>query len=233
MVDEDAASESEAQRVSRKAGAFDPLRSFSSIDQPIIAVGIAASDAPRLQRQFVTPLTHGGGFGGLMERDRQDTFEGRTPLTEDQLPTKKDRALALAGSLETTYPGWRSVLPACPCTAGDAHGSGDWQEDNLLKRDLILPFFHPGAATAFRSAKGYASRAGTSHGQQCTYDELGHLITEGPAAGTPDVWSPVTHFSQHQEVDVEPFNVLGWEIYNRYWTPDNGNSCPTNKGKKR
>jgi hypothetical protein len=145
----------------------------------------------------------------------------------------REDALALAEGLETTYPGWRDVLPNCPCTVGTARGSTRWEEDNYLKRLLILPFFHPGSATAFRSAQGFASKPGTSHGQQCTFDELGNLITEGPAAGTPDVWSPVTHFSEHQDIDVKPFNVLGWQTYNQYWIPNKGDSCSSNRGEKR
>lgn len=228
IVREQDASEAEAQQAARDVEALDPLRGSSSIDQPSITVRRAVSSAPRLQRQFVTPLGPGGGYGGLIERDRRRTFQGRTPEE-----TERDKALALAQSLEIQYPGWRSVLPACPCTVGEARGSSDWQEDSFLIRLLILPVFHPGAATAFRSARGYASKPGTSHGQQCTYDELGHLITEGPAAGTPDLWSAVTHNEEHQEVDVAPFYGLGWQLYNQYWIPDNRNSCPINKGEKR
>jgi hypothetical protein len=228
VVEDHGASEAEARRASVAVETSDPPLGPSSG----VTVGNRAAGAPRLQRQFVTPLGRGGGFGGLMERDRQNTFGGRTPLTAGQLPTPRDMALALARSLESQYPGWRDVLPDCPCRVEDARASSTWQEDNFLKRSLILPFFHPGSATAFRSARGYPTRPGTSHGQQCTYDELGGLITEGPAAGTPDVWSPVTHFSEHQEVDVEPFNLLGWQVYNQYWIPDGGSGCRANRGRR-
>jgi len=227
-IEEHDGGEAEARRASRAGQS--PLPSLGS--QPGVTVGHGVAGAPRLQRQLVTPLGHGGGFGGLMDRDRKRTFEGRAPLTAEQLPTEKDMALALAGSLESQYPGWRDVLPDCPCRVEQARASSTWQEDNFLKRALILPFFHPGSATAFRSASGYPSRPGTSHGQQCTYDEVGDLITEGPAAGTPDVWSPVTHFTEHQEVDVGPFNLLGWQIYNQYWIPDSGNDCRVNRGQR-
>ncbi len=146
---------------------------------------------------------------------------------------RRKKAMTLAKSLEKKYPGWFNVLPKCPCKVENARKSSVWVEDGFLKRLLILPFFHPGAATAFRSTKGYASKPGTSHGQQCTYDDLGDLITMGPSAGTPDVWSPVTHFSKHQDVDVDPFNILGWKIYNQYWKPNKGLNCSENKGKKK
>lgn len=228
VVQDQGASEAEARGASGAVETSGPPLSPSSS----ITVGSRSTGSPRLQRQFVTPLGRGGGYGGLMERDRQNAFGGRNPLTAGQLPTPRDMALALARSLESQYPGWRDVLPDCPCRAEDARASSAWQEDNILKRSLILPFFHPGSATAFRSSRGYSTRPGTSHGQQCTYDELGGLITEGPAAGTPDVWSPVTHFSEHQEVDVEPFNLLGWQVYNQYWIPDRGSGCRANRGQR-
>jgi hypothetical protein len=87
---------------------------------------------------------------------------------------------------------------------------------------------------------------GTSHGQQCCYDEAGLLITGGEAAGTPDlVQVPsgvgaaiVGMFTSgpgpldvldHLSMDVEPWEQLGWKVYNQYWVPNNGNNCPANE----
>jgi hypothetical protein len=150
-------------------------------------------------------------------------------------------AIKLARSLATKYPGWLSVLPACPCTDAVASKSPDWVGPGACQ-----PPYHIGAATGYRSAKGYASVPGTNHGQQCCYDKAGNLITEGAGAGTPDVVQapagvgaaiggifssgpgPVAAYD-HYYADVVPFNELGWEIYNRYWVPNKGVGCPPNK----
>lgn len=132
-------------------------------------------------------------------------------------------ALRFAKSLETLYPGWRNVLPNCPCTVDRARKSSEFQEDRwFVTFALNWGGYHPGAADSFRTKKGYQSKAGTSHGQQCIYDGKGRLITDGPAAGTPDFWSPETNYDNHQKFDVKPFKMLGWEVYNRYWVPNDG-----------
>jgi hypothetical protein len=153
-------------------------------------------------------------------------------------------SIKLARSLATKYPGWLSILPACPCTDAVAKASSDWSGPGAC-----LPPYHIGAATGYRSAKGFASAPGTNHGQQCCYDPKGNLITEGAGAGTPDIvqapagkWegftATINPFSSapgasaayaHYQNDVVPFNDLGWEIYNRYWVPNNALGCPKNK----
>lgn len=138
-----------------------------------------------------------------------------------------EAALAYARSLASRYPGWLGVLPNCPCSEATVRAnSSTWSPD----QNPALSWFHPGAASSYRSASAYSSVAGTSHGQQCTYDSSGELVTEGPGAGTPDVWSPNTHTGDHMLYDVTPWQLLGWRIYNRYWRPNNGNSCSTNRG---
>lgn len=136
-------------------------------------------------------------------------------------------ALAYARSLSTRYPGWLSVLPDCPCAETEARSNtATWEPD----ANPILGYFHPGAASSYRSKTTYSSIPGTAHGQQCTYDSSGSLITEGPGAGTPDVWSPNASTGNHFLHDVTTWQVLGWRIYNRYWRPNNGNSCSANRG---
>jgi hypothetical protein len=68
-------------------------------------------------------------------------------------------------------------------------------------------------------------------GQQCCYDERKKLITQGAAAGTPDLHAPVDEisFEAHEQLDVDTFRKLGWEIYAMYWPPNNGNNCLKNK----
>lgn len=51
-------------------------------------------------------------------------------------------------------------------------------------------------------------------------DWKGGLITEGPGAGTPGVWSPTTDFWKHQRDDVQTWLHLGSAIYNQFWVPN-------------
>ncbi len=142
-------------------------------------------------------------------------------------------ALAFGQNLDRLYPRWLEVIPPCPCTYAAAQADASNWNFSGFRDAITLPIYHPGAAHEVRSARGYQSVAGTSHGQQCCYDEGGNLITEGPAAGTPDVWSPVTHFGNHQRFDVDTFNLLGWRVYTQYWRPNLGPSgrCPPNAGR--
>jgi hypothetical protein len=133
-----------------------------------------------------------------------------------------EAALAYGRSLATTFPGWLSVLPNCPCTEAAIRADPTWEAD----RNPALGWFHPGAASSYRTRGGYSTIAGSSHGQQCTYNSAGNLITHGPGAGTPDVWSPNTNGVRHTTCDAATWQVLGWRIYNRYWQPNNGNGCP-------
>jgi hypothetical protein len=116
----------------------------------------------------------------------------------------------------------------CPCTVADARENRDtWKEDTSPFANL--PYYHPGAASSFRSRITYSSPGQPAkHGQQCTYDENGNLITGGSAAGTPDVFSPKQHRIKHYWNDVRPWGVLGWQIYNEYWPPNNGEGCAEN-----
>jgi hypothetical protein len=134
--------------------------------------------------------------------------------------------LAYAQNLETNYPGWRSALPDCPCTDAEARGHPEMWAGGI---GGCPDFFHPGAATGYRSKHGYTSVPGTSHGQQCCYDTQGRLITDGPGAGTPDIWSPESDFLKHQIYDVQTWLRLGWATYNRYWIPNRGSNCPANR----
>jgi len=136
-------------------------------------------------------------------------------------------ALTIAQGLNTTYPDWLNVLPDCPCTYDEAMANPD------VWKDSTSPFsswFHPGAAHDVRTKHGYRTIPDSSHGQQCTYDDEGKLITSGPGAGTPDAWSPETNFWNHQSTDVDTYKAMGSNVYVRYWTPNNGNNCEANVG---
>jgi len=140
-----------------------------------------------------------------------------------------EAALEYGRSLSTRFPGWLGVLPNCPCRESVVIAdTATWGRD----RNPILSWFHPGAASSYRSNSAFSTVPGSSHGQQCTYDSSGNLITEGPGAGTPDSWSPNTNGAAHTWYDVASWQLLGWRIYNRYWQPNNGNSCSSNRGER-
>ena len=123
-----------------------------------------------------------------------------------------------------TVPGMAErLLPNCPCREADVIA-----DTTTLGRDRnpLLSWFHPGAATSYRSNATFSTVSGSAHGQQCTYDASGNLITEGPGAGTPDSWSPNTNGAAHTWYDVASWQLLGWRIYNRYWQPNNGRRLP-------
>jgi hypothetical protein len=178
---------------------------------------------------------------------RETSYAGPdvTPSDEEctDPPEMPSDSLLFARSLSRLYPGWLEALPSCPCTDAEARSSSDWSGPGACQAP-----YHVGAASGYRSARGYASVAGTNHGQQCCYDEAGLLITEGAGAGTPDLvqapagkaaalWGTIPFTSSpglgaawsHYNQDVVPFNDLGWEVYNQYWVPNNGRGCPRNR----
>jgi hypothetical protein len=141
----------------------------------------------------------------------------------DYLSMTRERAERYGRELDTNYPGWRSSLPDCPCTvpSGD---TANWVSDS----NPNLSKYHPGAVYSYRSTA--AATQGSRHGQQCTYDAAGRLITSGPGAGTPDVYSPSSYINipYHIVYDVKTWDELGWSTYNRYWRPNQGAGCDTN-----
>lgn len=133
-------------------------------------------------------------------------------------------ARVLAADISERFPDWQATLPDCPCTAAAAAADKkSWAGGPTGCPQLS----HPGAASGFRSRKKISSRPGTSHGQQCCYDDGGRLITEGPAAGTPDLWSPRTDLVKHIVYDVQPWWNMGWEEYDRHWVPNQGRDPQT------
>ena len=142
----------------------------------------------------------------------------------DYLSMTRARAARYARDLDTLYPGWLSALPNCPC-AVPTSDPANWVRDT----NPDLSTYHPGAAYSYRSTT--AATGGSRHGQQCTYDGTGRLITSGPGAGTPDVYSPswgYLNIPYHVVYDVKTWKELGSSTYNRYWRPNNGNGCPAN-----
>ena len=212
--------EQEADRVAQSIDAHESATPAAATPAPP-AVARALSSSPlKVRRQFpMTPFLPGGGYRGRMERDWQRVYN---PMTEEE----RRRAEA-ACPRDAQSPNWRSVLPNCPCTDAQARANPSvWTGPNEC-----MGRYHPGAASGYRSVRGYASTPGTSHGQQCCYDATGALITEGQAAGTPDFSAPIGVIGviDHYFADVRPFESMGWERYNRCWVPNNGNNCPANR----
>jgi outer membrane protein OmpA-like peptidoglycan-associated protein len=193
-------------------------------------VGANPPDGPFLDLQLACVTRLGGcvssggiptsqDIAGYDKQCRAETQYAGPAVTQDDLQCAQP-GLAIAQSLEKSYPGWREILPDCPCTDQKARTSPLWSGPGAC-----LEAFHPGAKTGYRSSSSVASVPGTSHGQQCCYGPDGKLIIAGAGAGTPDVWSTSTHFLRHQAIDVAPFQALGWEIYNQYWIPNQGQNC--------
>jgi hypothetical protein len=146
----------------------------------------------------------------------------------DYLSMTRARAERYARELDALYPGWLSALPSCPCTVPD-RDPANWVRDT----NPNLSECHPGAAFSYRSTT--AATGGSRHGQQCTYDPAGRLITSGPGAGTPDVYSPssVINIPYHIVYDYKTWRELGWSTYNQYWRPNNGRGCPSDVGSQQ
>jgi hypothetical protein len=135
--------------------------------------------------------------------------------------------------LETFWPGWHNNLPACPCAE-------PVNDRNWVDSSSTVGRYHPGAKSCYRSKDACAASRiyeqdgvlfgkndyQPEHGQQCCYDPNGALITQGPAAGTPDFYAPAGLYPKsHVKYDVDPFNRLGWRAYARQWPPNKGDNC--------
>lgn len=164
---------------------------------------------------------------------------------DENIPSDLREARRRACRLQNEFSGWKESIDACPCTKAEAEESPSFEEASWVNRWFVLPIYHPGAYTEFRSVasaiKEYTSPTTgkiIKPGQQCAYDAKGNLITRGPAAGTPDAFSPnVTYTGEgwlsensHTYWDVTPADAMTWQEYHQTWTPNNGKSCPANDG---
>lgn len=133
---------------------------------------------------------------------------------------------------------WLQQLPPCPCENPDRQGVH--LHDGWAKDEGDISVYHAGATECFRSYPPIKTAEGWS-GQQCCYDEQGHLITAGSAAGTPDKVSTCDGESAngvmtlrlagvwgHLSEDVNPWKKMGWQAYNLIWIPNSGSGCDTN-----
>jgi len=132
------------------------------------------------------------------------------------------------------------VLPNCPCCI-DVSGASPvlYPMDAMDKgwgRVKAANPEHPGATWEVRWVDPTGKLV---QGQQCTYDGKGRLITEPPAAGTPDKvsfdddrhgWSDY-HFRGHAFWDWFTYKLLPHHMYFKHWPPNNGNGCPVNAGQ--
>lgn len=242
----DSRSEREAATASQSIMQGKPVAAFSqqpvqlSRDGPDAGVSSDAGSVSGAQRHWLERQLHcvifiKGGCsrirsGGVPDDSevarydgqcRADTGYSGPVLTASDLNCSQP-SLAIAQSLDVSYPNWRNAIPDCPCTDAAARANPDMWDGP----DHCIPRFHQGAVTGYRSTGGFSTLPGTSHGQQCCYGPDGRLITSGQGAGTPDVWSPdIRHLTQHLEADVDTWTELGWQIYNQFWVPDIGNNC--------
>ena len=126
--------------------------------------------------------------------------------------------------LELADAGWLNDIPDCPdkiCVKGGEPKDCDNGEWNGLGE--ASQTFHPGAKWCMRS-KEFGDSA-----QQCCYDENGDLMTDLPAAGTPDrvassFWNGL--YGGHYSHDVQPYNLA--ETLGR--VSDYGKARPPSQG---
>jgi hypothetical protein len=172
-----------------------------------------------------------------------------------------------AADLNKYYRGWLVSLDSCPCTKSEIEGTYyKWRFEQAkgYVTENLSNIYHPGGSYEYRSRKEAVRPFSATHnpssgkldpimpGQQCVYDSSGNLITHGPAAGTPDAYSPnVTYDLQgsalgraisgktnsHTYWDVvtsDPNglrfgkNGLTWTEYHETWVPNNVNRCQKN-----
>ena len=94
--------------------------------QPLGSGPSASIGGARVQRQFITPLAPGGGFGGLMERDRQAALPppaGSAPITPIQVCSRPLQAPGLGIFFDHAFikspPSQYAVItPPCDPTDG-------------------------------------------------------------------------------------------------------------------
>jgi hypothetical protein len=153
------------------------------------------------------------------------------PSVEIDLTPNQTRALQIASRIHKKHAGWWKIVPPCPCT--QASVPSRWYGETARQE------FHPGATRCYRSrplppatirAAGFNPHK-IDPGQQCCYDKSRQLITGGPAAGTPDLFTPhdAKSNARHTEIDIGLFWIMGFELYNKYWPPSGDGRCPTNE----
>ncbi|MCA9293237.1 MAG: hypothetical protein KDA20_05430 [Phycisphaerales bacterium] len=124
-------------------------------------------------------------FGGLQAQEPED---GKAAEKSDAQVKCEEWAAREAKRDQT----WISELDDCPCQLDmtdpskpkvpcDAEGEWNKPEDTDGR-------WHPYHPNATWQVRGKAKE--NKSGQQCTYDQNGKLITDGPSAGTPDLHSP-------------------------------------------
>ena len=113
--------------------------------------------------------------------------------------------------LERELGPWWEQLPKCPCKICVQNGEPTNPDPNVwddpTSAGIIVLIFHPGASFEMRTREGTSP---DEHGNQCTYDNLGNLITRIPSAGSSDLFSPNDAFWHHQNEDVRTY------LYARY-----------------
>ena len=108
--------------------------------------------------------------------------------------------------LEKSNGAWWTALPKCPakiCIRSHSPVNPDpqkWKNPNEI--NIVTKHYHPGARYEMRSNPSLGV-----YGNQCTYDAEGDILTNIPAAGTVDFYSPGVNFWGHQYHDVYTFDL--------------------------
>jgi hypothetical protein len=131
-------------------------------------------------------------------------------------------------------PNWYDSVPDCPCDYATAaklgettNPDGKWKDYGGADPWYSLHDFHYGATSEVR----WLPKVKGGHGQQCTYDDKGKLITGGIAAGSPDKVSPDGAFGLpggHWDADMEPWWTKSCTEYLAGWPSNNDNACAGN-----
>ncbi|WP_148703063.1 FecR domain-containing protein [Nitrosopumilus piranensis] len=149
-------------------------------------------------------------------------------------PVTVDEARAIAQCIENTVSDWHTTLPHCPCLEKDIK-----TDKRFIQSNLGLKKHHPNAENGYRTSVWWHTQNNAIHGQQCTYDKAGVLITYTSSAGTPDWWAPksdliidtrLPDYMHHDIIDVQTSNLLSWEEYSKTWKPNDGINCSANSG---
>ena len=95
---------------------------------------------------------------------------------------------------------WLKKLPKCPCNQSEATAT-KWKKFPTDRNT------HPGCTTCFRSRPTILPPDLLQPGQQCCYDDKGHLITCRTRSGTVDRRNPGINLGGHLYWDVYPYLV--------------------------
>ena len=135
---------------------------------------------------------------GVKPEGEQPEDGGDIPYTFEQIFDEWLRMEKKSGE-------WWKELPKCPCCLefeNESPKNPDPKKWELPK--VSTNPWHPGAKYEMRSKVADSQEP---RGNQCMYDENGHLLTSPPAAGSADFVSPNASSLKHSLHDVAPYII--------------------------